>query len=137
MMKKINILLVLLITVIAGCTKEKGSFESDKDIKGVWILKGTNGVGPGSKLEFSVKNGTNIVSFDCSGSPGPNWPLKAETPCKFENSKLSYVDYERPANGYFQVTSFKWVVKGKEFSVKFHQVLLYVSSDYIVHYIKQ
>jgi len=136
-MKKINILFVLLIALIAGCTKEKRSFENDKDIKGAWILKGSSGVGPGSKLEFSVKNGTNIVSFDCSGSPGPGWPLKAETPYQFENSKLSYIDYERPANGYFQVTSFKWVVQDKEFSVKFHQVLLYVNSDYIVNYIKQ
>ena len=136
-MDKINILLVLLIALIAGCTKEKGSLQSDKDIKGVWILKGTSGVGPGSKLEFSVKNGTNIVSFDCSGSPGPGWPLKAETAYQFYNRKLSYIDYENPANGFFNVTSFKWVVQGKEFSVKLHQVLLFMNSDDIVNYIKQ
>ena len=123
--------------LLAGCNKEKGSDGSNKDIEGIWILKGTSGVGPGGKLVFFERAGTNTISFDCSGSPGPGWPLKVETPYKFENNKLSYIDYERPANGYFQVTSFKWVVQDKEFSVKFHQVLLYVNSDYIVNYIKQ
>ena len=51
-MKKINILLVLLIALIAGCTKEKGSLQSDKDIKGVWILKGTSGVEPEISWSF-------------------------------------------------------------------------------------
>jgi len=136
-MKKIKILFVLLIALVIGCNREKAFFDNDKNIKGVWILKGTDGVGPGSKLEFSVKNGTNIVSFGCSGSPGSSWPLKAETPYQFENNKLSYIDYENPANGYFNVTSFKWVVQGKEFSIKLHQVLLFMNSDYIVNYIKQ
>jgi len=136
-MKRSNILLFLLIVLVVGCTKEYGSCESDKDIKGVWVLKGTAGIGPGGTLVFFKKNNTNTVSFDCSGSPGPGWPMKAETAYKFENNKLSCIDYENPVNGYYQTTSFKWGVQGKEFSIKLRHILTYMSADYTVNYIKQ
>jgi len=58
-MKKLNILFVLIIALLAGCNKEKGSYGSNEDIEGIWILKGASGVGLGGRLVFFEKSGTN------------------------------------------------------------------------------
>jgi hypothetical protein len=103
---------------------------------GTWVLKGSTGSSPASKLVFSESSGSKILRFDCSGAPAANLPNVAETPYKFESNKLSFVDYVTPKNGYYDVTSFEWVVPGKEFTVKFHQILFYISADRNVSYVK-
>ena len=97
---------------------------------------GTTGAGPGNTIIFSQKNGTNIMSFDCSGSPGPGWPSNAETEYKFENGKLSYLNYYDNSLGFYTVENFNWITVGQEFELKFREVLLYMSADYKVRYKK-
>ena len=128
--------LCFMLFILASCSKNTGEIKPNEDIKGNWILKDSNGIGAASKLEFLDIGGTSTLRFDLSGSIGANGLKMAETPYKMENNKLSFIDYESPKNGYYNVTSFEWIVPGKEFMVKFHQILLSVSSDRKVIYSK-
>ena len=139
-MARVFFVLIFAGILSSACNKKKGNaseLSSEQALRGTWILKGTDGSGPGGTLTFSSKNNKNILSFDCSGSPGPNWPAFAETEYKFENDKLSYRTYYDMNAGFFPVTSFVWIVPGKEFEVKRHQILLYMSADYTVRYVKK
>jgi hypothetical protein len=131
--------------VVSNASKEEdklidpsGTVTTKKNdsLTGTWLLKGSTGNSPASKLVFSESGGNKILKFDCSGAPTAGLPTVAETPYKFENNKLSFVDYITPKNGYYDVTSFEWVVQGKEFTVKFHQILHYISNDSKVNYVK-
>jgi hypothetical protein len=77
-----------------------------------------------------------MLSFHSSGSPGPDWPEDAETEYRFQNGKLSYRNYFGSDNSFFEVESFQWVAPGERFSIKLHQVLLFMSADYRVTYRK-
>ena len=127
-------LIIILGTflLIASCNKK---LRSEEDIiQGTWIRKGTDGNGPGNKLIFSKKNGTYTLSFDCSGSPGPDWPSHAETEYKFENGKLNYIVYSDVSRGFYTVQHFKWLVRGERFEVHLREILLFMSADYPVEY---
>ena len=69
-------------------------------------------------------------------SPGPNWPTVAETEYKIDNGKLSYKDYSGTSHSFYTVESFEWITSHQRFSVKLHQVLLFMSADYRVTYQK-
>ena len=125
-------ILLLALFIIAGCDKE---VKKEEDlIKGKWVREGTNGTGSGNTLDFSIKNGVYTLSFDCSGSPGPNWPSHAETEYRFNNGQLSYLNYADNSAGFYTTNSFNWIVVGESFEVKFHQILLFMSADYKVKY---
>lgn len=133
-----RILFLLLQTVVfvnIGCHKSNtAANDPATNLTGKWIVKGTDGSGPAGTLYFANKAGTNTLSFDCSGSPGPNWPSQAETPYKFENGKLLYVVYDNPGQGYYTADSFVWITAGQEFEIKRRQLLLYMSADYTIRY---
>ena len=120
--------------IIAGCNK---NLKSEEDaILGKWTREGTDGNGPGNTLIFSKKNGTYTLSFDCSGSPGPDWPSHADTEYKFENGKLKYLIYYDTREGFYTVENFKWLVKAESFEVHLREILLFMSADYPVKYNK-
>lgn len=129
------IALIPAILFSMGCSKNKSSSENDV-LTGSWIRKGTDGTGPGNKLIFSRAAGTPMLSFNCNASPGSG-PTDAYVPYRFSNNQLSYLNYTDSVGGYYPVTSFNWVVPGREFSVQFHQILLYMSAVYEVNYEKQ
>lgn len=130
-----SLILMIAILFFASCDKQKVKTEEDP-IKGTWVRVGTSGTGPGNTIVFSQKNGVNIMSFDCSGSPGPGWPSNAETEYKFENGKLSYLNYYDTSLGFYTVTNFTWITEGQEFEVKFREILLFMAADYKVRYKK-
>ena len=134
-MLRISFILIIAILFFSRCDKPRVKTEDDP-IKGTWMRVGTTGVGPGNTIIFSQKNGVNIMSFDCSGSPGPGWPSNAETAYKFENGKLSYLNYYDNSLGFYTVANFNWITVGQEFELKFREVLLYMSADYKVRYTK-
>jgi len=134
-MLRISFILIIAILFFSRCDKQKVKTEADS-IKGTWMRVGTTGAGPGNTIIFSQKNGVNIMSFDCSGSPGPGWPSNAETAYKFENGKLSYLNYYDNSLGFYTVANFNWITVGQEFELKFREVLLYMSADYKVRYKK-
>lgn len=131
-------LAVLLTAVIMlnSCSKSDDDTNAVNDLKGTWRREGTDGNGPGNTLYFAIVNNVPTLTFDCSGSPGPNWPILAQTPYKFVNQKLSYLDYSDNSQGYYNVTSFRWITKGEEFEIEFRQILLYMSAIYTVKYKK-
>lgn len=129
-----SFILIIAILVFSSCDKQK--VKADDPIKGTWVRVGTTGTGPGNTIVFSQKNGVNTMSFDCSGSPGPGWPSNAETEYKFENGKLSYLNYYDNSLGFYNVTNFTWITEGQEFEVKFREILLFMAADYKVKYKK-
>jgi hypothetical protein len=140
-MNRIASLLLATITIFGAIACKKGSSGTTTDLPsaglyGKWILKGSDGTGPGNTLQFYKKNDSNFLSFDCSGSPGPDWPSHAETAYKIEDGKLMYMNYAEPAYGFYTATSFQWIVLGQEFEIKRRQLLLYMSADYTVRYVK-
>ena len=128
-------LILIIAMLFNSCDKQKVKIEEDP-LKGTWVREGTTGVGPGNTIVFSQKDGKNIMSFDCSGSPGPGWPSNAETEYKIENGKLSYLTYYDTSLGFYNVANFQWITVGQEFEVKFREILLFMSADYKVRYKK-
>lgn len=120
--------------LLSGCNK--GLNHEEDLMLGKWIREGTNGTGSGNTLNFSIKNDIYTLSFDCSGSPGPDWPSHAETEYKFKNGHLSYLTYYDPNEGFYVADSFKWISKGESFEIKFRQILLFMSADYTVKFNK-
>lgn len=113
-------LVLLLLFTLAACRKSSSKPADEKEviynedpavkdedkILGVWLKRHLGSTpAPGDTLHFTQKNGTYALSFDCSGSHGPNWPSRAEVPYEFENGKLSYLSYF-DNSGYFVATSF-------------------------------
>ena len=131
----ISLIIILLVSsVISGCNKKT---DSEEDlIIGTWIRESTDGTGPGNTLYFSKKNGIYTLSFNCSGSPGPGWPSNAETEYKFQNEKLTYLNYYDPGLGFYTANNFRWVTKAQEFELLFREMLLYMSATYLVKYKK-
>lgn len=117
-------------------SRSGANFNRDEErILGVWVKHPVSTVGnPADTLYFTRKNGNFILSFDCSGSPGPNWPSRAETVYRFQNGKLAYIDYEDSSAGYFEATSFQWVTPGQQFEIFLRHILLYMSATYKVLY---
>ncbi len=135
-MKHLLIIVVFFSALLLnGCNKAPVSEEDQ--ILGTWVKEGTDGSGPGGTLYFSRKNGKYILQFDCSGSPGPNWPSTAETEYKFQNGKLSYIDYSDSGLGFYTAMNFNWITKGEVFEVRFREILLFMSSNGMVKYKKQ
>ena len=129
-----NLFILVALIIINGCGKK---VETEEDlIKGTWIKEGTNGTGAGNTLYFSKKNGIYTLSFDCSGSPGPDWPSRAETEYKFQKGKLSYLTYYDNSLGFYTADNFKWITKGEEFQILSRELLLYMSATYLVKYKK-
>jgi len=110
--------------------------EEDK-ILGVWVNVPLGPTPrPADTLYFTKKDGAYKLSFDCSGAPVFNWPSRAETPYRFENGKLSYLNYYDSNDGFFVATSFRWITTGKEFEIFRRHLLLYMSAEYTVRYKK-
>jgi hypothetical protein len=128
----------LCILLFTSCNKSNTGNVNEGPLTGKWIVKGTNGSGPGGTLDFSTTiPQTSFLKFDCTGSPGPQtWPAIVETPYKFQDNNLFYNDYVNPANGLYNVESFKWIKYGEEFTVKFYEIVRYVATDYYVNYVK-
>ena len=122
---------------ITACTEKAAVNLEPETLHGVWVRENDlPGREPADTLTFFSKNGKNFLSFYSFGSPGPNWPEYAETEYRFQNGKLSYRSYVGNNNTFFDVESFQWISPGKSFSVKLHQVLLFMSADYRVTYQK-
>src|SRR5215207_7507576 len=103
MYRSLFILFISLI-ILSGC--RKSIKEKEEDIMlGTWVREGTNGTGSGNTLVFSKVNGTYTLSFDCSGSPGPDWPSQATTEYKFQNGLLTYLDYSGNNQNFYTATS--------------------------------
>lgn len=133
-MKYVIVFSAFLLVTITACKKEKQSDE--QQLHGTWVRVGTDGTGPAATLVFSEENGKNMLHFNCSGSPGPNWPTTANTTYSIQNGKLMYVDYSNSSGTVYAADSFTWITKGEEFEIKLYQLLLYMSADYKVRYKK-
>ncbi len=120
--------------LLTGCGKAPISEEDQ--ILGTWVKVGSDGTGPAGTLQFTLKNGKHVLQFNCSGSPGPSWPSTAETEYKFQNGKLTFINYADPSLGFYSAESFNWTSEGQEFEVKLYQLLHYMSADYTVKYRK-
>jgi hypothetical protein len=125
---------------LIGCDKKEAINAPSTDeerIRGTWLVQGNTIPSlPADTLYFTNQNGTYTLSFDCSGSPGPNWPKRANTEYKFENGKLAYKVYYDNSGSFYTANSFKWIVPGEEFEINRNQLLLYMSSVYAVRYKK-
>jgi hypothetical protein len=133
-MKYVIILLAFVLFIFTGCKKETASDE--QQIQGTWVRVGSDGSGPAGTLVFTQAAGSNMLQFNCSGSPGPGWPSTANTTYSFQNGKLSFVDYSNSSATVYTADSFNWITKGEEFEIKLRQLLLYMSADYTVRYKK-
>lgn len=130
----LSVILCFSLLLQSSCSKDPVSEEDQ--LLGTWVRVGSDGTGPAGTLQFSIKNGKHILQFDCSGSPGPNWPSTAETEYKFQNGKLSFINYSNPSLGFYTTESFNWTTRGQEFEVKLYQLLRYMSADYTVKFKK-
>ena len=130
----LSVILCFSLLLQSSCSKDPVSEEDQ--LLGTWVKVGSDGTGPAGTLQFSIKNGKHILQFYCSGSPGPNWPSTAETEYKFQNGKLSFINYSNPSLGFYTTESFNWTTRGQEFEVKLYQVLHYMSADYTVKFKK-
>lgn len=128
----LSIIVCFTVLLLSSCSKATVSGEDQ--LLGTWVMVGTDGSGPAGTLQFSIKNGMHVLQFDCSGSPGPNWPSNAETEYKFQNGKLSFINYSNSSLGFYSADSFNWTVKDQEFEVKLYQLLHYISADYTVKF---
>lgn len=133
-MKYVIILSALALLIVTGCKKETASDE--QQMQGTWLRVGTDGTGPAGTLVFSQVAGSNMLQFNCSGSPGPGWPATANTTYSFQNGKLSFVDYSNSSGTIYTADSFTWITKGEEFEIKLRQLLLFMSADYTVRFKK-
>jgi len=123
--------------VQAGNENENTAISDEDKIIGVWLKHPLYATpDPADTLYFSKKNGAYTLNFDCSGSPAPGWPSRAEIPYKFENGKLSYLNYYDNNYGFFVASSFQWITPGKEFEIFLRHILLYMSATYNVRYTK-
>ena len=130
------VLMMAVTFFIIGCNKKENN-STDSALLGTWVRVGdAPGRQPADTLRFLKKNGKDVLAFYCAGSPGPNWPSEAETEYKFDQEKLSFKDYSGTSPDFYNVESFEWVTKDKQFSVKLYQILLYMSADYRVTYQK-
>ena len=135
-----SILFMLVITAVfaSSCSKKAVTAAAESNsLLGTWVRENDP---PGriaaDTLRFSVRNGKNILSFYSDGSPGPNWPTHADTEYKFKDGKLSYQNYSGSNTEYLNVESFQWIIPGKSFSAKLHQIVGFMSADYWVTYNK-
>ena len=137
-MGKISIpFLVLIAVLVTGCSKKSTTATTTNDLKGFWVLEGdTTGLGSADTLFFSEKNGKRLLNFYTGPGLGGNLPRWVETEYKFENGKLSYIDYLGSSNKFRDVESFQWLEPGKKFSVKRYQILGFISADYRVTYLR-
>lgn len=136
MLRSLIILSAFTLILSTACRTTNRTPSDEEMIQGVWVREGTNGTGPGNTIVFSKKNGVNTMSFDCSGSPGPGWPSNAETEYKFNQGKLSYLNYYDNSMGFYTVNNFAWVTVGQKFQLELREVLLFMSATYIVKYNK-
>jgi hypothetical protein len=133
-MKRILTIACFISLLQFGCKKDNSS--SSDIMLGAWIIKGSDGSGPGGTLLFSRQNGQNILHFNSSGSPGPNWPVVAQTEYKISFGKLQYNNYYDSSQGFYTINSFNWIAEGQEFEIELRELLLYMSSNNKVRYIK-
>ena len=129
--------LLLFIFAMAACKADhENTVTNDEDkILGVWIKTPLDPIArPADTLYFSKKAGGYFLNFDCSGAPVANWPKRAETPYKFENGKLSYLNYADSSNGFVVASSFRWITPGKEFEIFRRHLILYMAAEYLVRY---
>jgi hypothetical protein len=138
-MSRCSIILSLFILLISACSgKQNDPILKDEDkILGVWVITPLGPISrPADTLYFTKKDGAYKLSFECYGAPAINWPSRAETPYRFENGKLSYLNYYDPTNGFIVASSFEWITPGKEFQIFRRHLLLYMSAEYTVRYTK-
>ena len=144
------VLILVSVFLLAGCrksasnqeeqqkiTNEDPSIKDEEKILGIWLKHPLfANPNPADTLYFTKSNSNYTLSFDCSGSPGPGWPSRAHVPYKFDNGKLSYLNYVDNSYGYFVATSFQWITPGKEFEIFLRHILLFMSATYNVRYMK-
>lgn len=135
MNRKLLLLLSLVVILASACKKSTNS-QANTALSGKWIVKGTDGSGPAGTLNFTTKNGKDVLVFDCSGSPGPGWPSQAESEYKLVNDKLSFINYYDPGMGYYNADSFTWITNGQEFEIKRRQLLFFMAADYTIRYVR-
>ena len=137
-MARISYLLLSIISaLLLGCRSEPVGYHTNTVLSGTWVKAGDpSGRQPADTLFFFVKNGKNLLAFYSAGSPGPVWPSHVETEYRFEGDDLSFRDYTGTRNDFVPVISFQWLKRGESFTVKFHEILRFISADYRVTYRK-
>lgn len=133
-MKKLTIgLFVVLQFAMLGCSKQS----NEDSIEGVWVIEHPLGYDlsgiPADTLVFTRKNNTNVMILNLKGA-APASQNYIETPYKFINGRLEFIDYANPGYGYIPADSFKWINKGSKFEVILCQVNLYMNACYEVFY---
>ena len=128
-----------LLLISLGCSKSRTDqacfADSETDLTGVWVVEGDGpDREPADTLRFTRNGNNTLLSFYCDGSPGPDWPEFANTPYRFQQGKLSYLDYSNQTGDEIEVESFQWVEPGRSFSVLRYEILTYISADYRVRY---
>ena len=128
--------LSIISALVLGCPN-KPVLNQATDFHGIWIRDGDSiGRQPADTLFFFTKDGKNLLAFYSAGSPGPNWPSQVETEYEFESGTFSFRNYSGNSNEFLKVRSFQWVAQAKGFTVKLHEILLYISADYSVSHRK-
>lgn len=111
---------VCLLTLVAGCDKDNDTKSAESVFFGMWV-KGSN---TGDTLYFVRKNGQNIMRMNMSFNPGMFAPSDREF--KFEDGILQYkLGFGSP---WFPIESFTWIIPGREFEIKGHQLFMFMSS---------
>ena len=123
----------LLFFFFCICKREAADASS---IYGTWVIEGDGpGREPADTLRFYRKDEKNLLAFYTAGTPGSAWNPETITEFATAGNKLQFKDYTGQSTNNMPVESFEWV-NNKEFSIKFHELLLYISSDYRVTYQK-
>ena len=116
----IAISMILVLSFLAGCKKDKTTDEPD--LYGTWV-KGAN---MGDTLWFMKKNVQHIIRMPESSNP--LMPLYSEKGYRFRNGALSIKLAAPTSQELFPITSFNWTDPRKEFTIQNSELFIFMSS---------
>ncbi len=114
-------LMVILFTVLSFACKKDG-IGNESDLYGTWV-KGSN---MGDTLWFMKKNGKSIIRVPDSFNP--QMAIYSEKEYRLLNGFLSIKTYAPFSDDFDPVSTFRWIDRGKEFSIQNTELFLFMSS---------
>lgn len=125
-MKSIFYALLLLFSATANISCSKDKIDEDL-MRGTWV----NQNNPGDTLIFFRKNGNYTLKLNYSFNP--TLPQYTEVGYKFQNDSLRIILPPFSSAPHRNIQSFQWVKRGKEFTVKGHEIYMFMSSTIAEH----
>jgi hypothetical protein len=135
---KIFLSLLMLSTILVSCKKPVAAKDEpiyESSFTGNWVLQNITAPVAGDTLYFRIDTRSNLLRFKNYGAQTPG-PVFIEVIYKYENNQFFYDDYVNPSAGFFNVTSYRWIIPGEQFKVRINEIIRSVSSDYYVIYAK-